>query len=175
MACHSHSRRPPIPLLREPSVPEPAESAARQSLAWFEIQSVQEPRPSGGVRNPGTRSPEGTASTRWANSHSMCSPTSSPPPGSYLVCRFGRNTAERLLPNASPAWENLYHPQSTPPPDRVFAWLAAHSAAPRPASPRRSRARPPPNGGAIGAYAEHRLEPGARPSARHSCALRAIT
>src|ERR1700730_9091414 len=175
MACHSHSQRPPTPLPRQPFAPARAESAAQQSLAWFEIQAVQELQPSGGVRNPGTSPPEGTAATRLANSHSMCLPTNSPPPGSYRVCRFDRSTAGRLLSTVSPACENLYHPLSTPPPDRVSACWAAHSAALRPASPRRSRARPPPNDGAIGAFAEHRREPSARPSARHSCALRAIT
>ena len=45
----------------------------------------------------------------------------------------------------------------------------------RPASPRRSRARPPPSDAATDACDEHCREPGAQPSARHSCALRAIT
>src|SRR5882762_11816726 len=175
MACCSHSRRPPVPLPPEPFAPPPAGSAVKQSLAWFEIQSVRELRPADGAPNPGTTPPADTVAKQWASSRSTCLPTNSPLPGSYRVCRFDRSTAERLLRNAFPAWENPYHPQSTPPPDRVSAWLAALPAAPAPASPRHSRARPPPSDGVTDACDEHCMEPSARPSARHSCALRATT
>ena len=67
------------------------------------------------------------------------------------------------------------HPQSTPPLRHVSAWLAAHIAAPRPASPRRSTARPPPSDGATDACDEHCPEPSAPPSARHSYDHQAIT
>src|SRR5713101_8380541 len=138
MACRFHSQRRPVPLLPGHSVRPPAESAAKQSPAWFEIPSLRGLGPAGGARNPGTTPPADTAAKRLANSHSTCSPTNLLPPDSYPACRFDRSTAERLLPNACPAWENPCHPQSTPLPDRVSAWLAALPDAPAPASPRHS-------------------------------------
>src|SRR5262249_11132096 len=148
MVCRSHSRRPPIPLLCRSPAPQPCEFVVVQSPAWFETQSLPEPQPVGAAPHPGTTPPVDTAARRSANS---CAPTNSRPPDSYRVCRFDRSTAELLLPNACLAWENPYHPQSTPPPDRVSAWLAAQIAAPRPTSPHRSRARPPPSDGATDA------------------------
>src|SRR3984885_1421368 len=61
-----------------------------------------------------------------------------------------------------------------PPPGRVSACLAALPAAPASASLRRSRAHPPQSDGVTGASDEHCPEPSAPPSARHSCARRAI-
>src|SRR5512140_1256483 len=157
MVFRSHSRRPPTPRLPEPPVPTLAESAATQSLAWFEIQLVRGLRLAGSVQDPDTTPPAGRVARQLANSHPTCSPTNSPPPGSYRVCRFDRNTAEPLLRNAFPAWENRYRPRSTPPPDRVSACLAARTAAPRPASPRHSRVRPPPGDAGTDACDEHCL------------------
>src|SRR5580700_10026299 len=175
MTCRFRSRhRSALPLL-EPSALPPAESVAKRSRAWFETLSLWERRPAGSARNPRTTPPADTTAKRWANSRSRCSPTNLPPPGSCPVCRFDRNTAERRLRNAFPAWENPYHPQSTPPPDRASAWLAALPAAPVSASLHRSTARPPQSDEATGAYDKYYLEPCARPSARHSCARRAIT
>src|SRR5258708_939136 len=175
MACHFHSRRLPVPLLREPFVPPPSESVVKQSRAWFETQSLWELRPAGGVRNPGTIPPADRAGKRWASSKSRYSPTNSPPPGSCPVCRLGRSTAGRHLRNAFPVSENRCHPRSTPPPQSVSPWLAALPAAPAQAFLRHSRARPQPGGVATGACGEHCLAPSAQPSARHSCALRATT
>src|SRR5215469_5209944 len=105
----------------------------------------------------------------------MCSPTNSLPPGSYPICPTHRSTAGQHPPNVSPASEIQYRRRSTRPLYRVSAWWEEHIAEPRPASPRRSMARPPPGDEATGAYDEHCLEPSAQPSARHSCALRATT
>src|SRR5574340_536556 len=175
MGYRCHSRRLPVPLLQPPSPPASVGSAAKQSQAWFETESLRGPRPPSGARNPGTTPPADRAAKQLANSPSTCSPINSRPPGSYRACRFARSTAEPLLRNVSPVWGNPSHLQSTPPPDRVSAWSAALPAVPGPASPGRSRARPPPSDGATGASDEHCLEPSAPPSARHSCALRATT
>src|SRR6185437_7235142 len=77
--------------------------------------------------------------------------------------------------NVYPASEVQYRRRSTRPLHRVSAWLQAHIAEPRPASPRRPMARPPPSDGATGACDEHCLEPSAQPSARHSYARPATT
>ncbi len=171
MACRFHSRRLPVPLPRQPSAPPPSESVVEQSPAWFETQSLPGPRPAGGARNPGTTPPADTAAKRWANSHPTCSPTDSPPPGSCPVCRFDRSIDGRRRRSACPAWETPYHPQSRPPPDRVFAWSAAPSAAPAPASLRRSRARRRPSDAATDACGSRRAALGVQPSAQHSYAL----
>ena len=71
--------------------------------------------------------------------------------------------------------ETRCHPQSTPPPDRASASPATPAAAPQPASPRHSRAPQPPNDAATDACGERCRAPGAPPSARRSCALRATT
>jgi hypothetical protein len=150
-------------------------SGVKRSPAWFETESLPGPRPVDGVRDPGTIPPADTTAKRSANSHPTCSPTNSRPPDSYPVCLPDRNTAEPLLQNAFPAWENPYHPQSMPPPDRASAGLAEPAAAPLPASPRRSRARPLPSDGGTDACGERYSEPSAPPSVLHSCALRATT
>jgi hypothetical protein len=63
----------------------------------------------GSVRHPGTTLPASITATRSANSNSMCSPTNSPPPGSYPICPTHRSTAGPRPPNASPASENPCH------------------------------------------------------------------
>src|SRR5712664_397772 len=175
MACRFHSRRPPVSHPREPSAPPPAGSAAKQSLAWFETQSLPGPQPAGSARNLAPTPPADTAAKRWANSRSTYSPTNSRPPDSYPVCRLDRSTAEPLLQNAFPVSETPCHPRSTPPLDRVSACSATPPVAPAPASLRRSRARLPPSGVAIGACDQRCLGPTAQPSARHSCDLLATT
>ena len=175
MACRFHNRRLPAPLLRQPSAPTPSGSVVKQSPAWFETQSLLEPRPAGSVRYPGTTPPADTAAKRWADSNSKCSPTNSRPPDSCPVCPLDRSTVEPLPQNAFPALETPCHRRSMPPRDRVSAWSAAPPAAHAPASLRRSRARPPRGGAATGACGEHYPEPSAPPSARRSCALPATT
>src|SRR5919106_2145607 len=175
MACRSHSQHRPESHRRERSVPSLAGSAPKQFSASFEIQLLREPQPAADVPDPGTTPPADTVSRQWANSSSTCSLTDLPLPDSYRVYRFDHSTAERLLPNASPASGKPCHPQSTPPRDCVSAWLAAPAAAPVPASPRHSRAHPPPNDEATGACAERRERPSALPLARHSCARLATT
>jgi len=118
--------------------------------------------------------PSDTGAKRWVDSKPKCSRTNSRPPDSCPVCPLDRSTAEPLLQNAFPAWENLYHPRSTPPLDRVSTWREAHTAAPAPASLRRPMVRQPPSGAVTGECGEHCPEPPS-PSARHSCALRAAT
>src|SRR5690349_680546 len=112
---------------------------------------------------------------RWANLNSTCSPTNSPLPDSYLIFPIPRSTVAPHPPNACPASKKLCHPQSKPPPGRFSAWLVTLGVAPRPASPRRPTAHPPPNDAAIDACGEHCREPTAQPSVRHSCVLPAAT
>ena len=163
---------PPVPLPGGPVAPSLAESAPEQSLAWFETQLLAVRPLVGSVWHPGTTPPAGITATRLANSNSTCSPTNSLLPGSCPICPTHRSTAGQHRPNASPALENPCHLRSTPPPDRVSAWSARLRVALAPASLRRSRGRRPPSDEATGACDEHCLEPGARPSAPHSCARR---
>ena len=71
MACRSHNRHLPVPLLAGTFCSTACrESAPKQSPAWFETQSLREPRSAGGVRHPGTTPPADTTATRWADSNS---------------------------------------------------------------------------------------------------------
>src|SRR5215469_2673735 len=175
MGCPSHNPRPPAPLPPEPAVASLAESAPEQSLAWFETQSLWGCPLVHGVPHPGPTLPAGISGMQSASSNATCSPTNSPPPGSYPICPSAHSTAGPPPPNASPASENPCRPRSTPLPDRASAWPGAPAAALAPASPGRSTARRPPSDATTGAYAQHCPEPTVLPSARRSCALRAIT
>src|SRR5215469_14924833 len=175
MAFPFHNPHLPALRLREPAASSLAESAPEQSPAWFETGPLPARPLFDSVPHPGSILRADRVATRPANSNSTCSPTNSPPPGSSPICPTHRSTAGPPPPNVSLAWENRCHPQSTPPPDRGSPCWEAHTAAPRPASPHRSRARRRPSDAMTGAFDEHCREPSAPPLARHSCALRAIT
>src|SRR5437867_12703365 len=106
MVCPYHNPHLPALLPREPAAPSLAESAPEQSLAWFETQPLLERPLVGSARHPGTTLPAGIIATPSANSSSTCSPTNSPPPGSYPICPTDHSIAGQRPPNASPAWDN---------------------------------------------------------------------